>query len=316
MINQRGISETIHSDNHTSFHKANKVLSAAYSDAQRVWKKIDHKDVQRSFATGIKWKFITERASHQGGWWERYCRMLKRPLKAILGKALLTFQELQTVLTDIEAQINSRPITYIGDDVRDGMHLTPAHLLIGRPLGQMPRISDQSESNLSLQKRFLYRRRWMKEYLLNLNVRKRWLSERKRLHVGDVVLVAEGKTPRGKWIIAKVVELYTGRDGLVRNVKLKTTKGHLNRSVHKLHLLEVAEASKLLHEGLVEIEPKTVVEQVIKKPKEKPKLGESPNKERIDTCVPMGPRMLRPRNRHVCQYVGHPLSFSRIIFLC
>ena len=276
------------------------MLSAAYDDAQKVWKKINRMEVQRTFATmGIRWKFITERASHQGGWWERYCRMLKRPLKVVLGKALLTFQELETVLTDIEAQVNSRPITYVGDDVRDGMHLTPAHLLIGRPLGQLPRVPNQREVELNLKKRFLYRQRvadhfwqrWIKEYLPSLNVRKKWREEKKPLRIGDVVLVAEDKTPRGKWILAKVSELYTGRDGLIRNVKVKTAKGHLKRSVHKIHLLEIADTK--------EPEETSVAEDLVTEDVEtvEPEPTEVKKKEEIATYVPMGPRMLRPRIR-------------------
>ena len=85
--------------------------------------------------------------------------MIKQPLKIVLGKAMLTFQEMETVLTDIEAQVNSRPLTYVGNDIKDGMVITPAHLLIGRPLGHLPRFIDHAEKEISLQKRFLYRQR-------------------------------------------------------------------------------------------------------------------------------------------------------------
>ena len=64
---------------------------------------------------GIKWKFKTQRTSNQRGQWERFYDKVKKSLK-IVGKALLTLLELQTVLTNIEAEINSRPISYIGDD--------------------------------------------------------------------------------------------------------------------------------------------------------------------------------------------------------
>lgn len=129
------------------------------------------------------------------------------------------------------------------------MVVTPAHLLIGRPLGHLPQLPNRAEEDLNIQKRFLYRqriadhfwRRWQKEYLPNLNVRKKWKTEEPPLKVGDVVLVSEDKIPRSKWTIAKVEELRTGRDGLVRNVKVKTAKGLLSRPVQKLHLLEAAE---------------------------------------------------------------------------
>ena len=257
MSNRRGISETITSDNQSSFHKADKVLSAAYRNAQAVWKRLDKKEIERRFVSmGIKWKFNTERASHQGGQWEKFCDKVKRPLKLVVGKALLTYQELQTVLTDIEAQINSRPITYIGDDISDGMVITPAHLVLGRPLGRLPDFPNRFEKEIKLKKRFLYRqriadhfwKRFQKEYLPTLNVRSKWHTEQPPLNLGDVVLVAEDNAPRCKWIIAKVVELFVGRGGLVRNVKVKTPRGYLNRPVQKLHLLEESSKNDLVKE--------------------------------------------------------------------
>ena len=112
------MSETITSDNQTSFVKANKVLKAVY--AQNVWKKLDNSKIERQFPTmGIKWKFIPTRAPHQGRHSEKFCDKVKKSLRIVIGKTLSTFLELQTVLTDIEAQINSRPISHIGDDISD-----------------------------------------------------------------------------------------------------------------------------------------------------------------------------------------------------
>ena len=89
----------------------------------------------------------------------KFCDKVKRPLKLVVGNALLTYQKFQTVLTDIEAHINSRPITYIGDDISDGMVITPAHLIIGRPLGRLPDFPNRFEKEIKLKRRFLYRQR-------------------------------------------------------------------------------------------------------------------------------------------------------------
>ena len=56
----------------------------------------------------------------------------------MLGNALLSYIELYTVLTDIEAIVNSRPLAYIGDDINDAEPLTPAHSAIGRSLRCLP----------------------------------------------------------------------------------------------------------------------------------------------------------------------------------
>jgi len=64
-----------------------------------------------------------------GGWWERLIRLLKRLLKKTLGRASLTCEELETVLCDCEAVINSRTLTYIPEDTADLAPLTPNILL-------------------------------------------------------------------------------------------------------------------------------------------------------------------------------------------
>ena len=60
-------------------------------------------------------------------------RSIKRPLKKVLGRAPLGFDELNTILIEIEAVINSRPITYVYDDEESRSYpLTPSDLIFGR----------------------------------------------------------------------------------------------------------------------------------------------------------------------------------------
>ena len=58
---------------------------------------------------------------------------IKRLLKKNIGKANLSCSELHTVILEVEAIINSRPLTYLYADIDDGMAFTPAHFLCGRP---------------------------------------------------------------------------------------------------------------------------------------------------------------------------------------
>ena len=76
----------------------------------------------------------------------------------MLGKAFLNYTEMMTVLTDIEAIINSRPLTYVGDDVRDGRIITPALLAFGRDLGNAPD-APPMKVEVSLSERFRYQQR-------------------------------------------------------------------------------------------------------------------------------------------------------------
>ena len=110
MYSRRGLCNTVWSDNQSTFKRANKdlqwIVETSTTKAEKIWKKIDTQRVETDLANRrIKWKFITERSPHRGGWWERICRSLKEPLRKILGKALLTYVEMYTVLTEIESTV-------------------------------------------------------------------------------------------------------------------------------------------------------------------------------------------------------------------
>ena len=122
---------------------------------------------------GIKWKYIAERSPWRGGWWESFCRSVKELLQKVLGKALLNYTELYTVLTEVKVIINAHPLTFVGDDIRDQEPITPAHLVIGRSLRSLPTPAYIPDDSAGLLKRYLYQqrlvshfwRRWQDEYL-------------------------------------------------------------------------------------------------------------------------------------------------------
>ena len=152
---------------------------------------------------------------------------------------------MMTVLTDVLVIINSRPLTYVGDDIRDGRIITPALLAIGRDLGSLP-IVPPRKAEVSLSERFRYQQRlqshfwsrWLRKYLPGLSVRQRWTKEETPLKQNDVILISEDNIPRGKWKLGKIVDTFPGKDGRIRTVRVQTKKGMLNRPVQKLHLLE------------------------------------------------------------------------------
>ena len=78
----------------------------------------------------IDWQFIMEQAPWWGGFWQRLVRSVKRCLKKSVGRSLLTFEELRTLVVEIEATLDNRPLTYIYDD-EEGLSypLTPADLI-------------------------------------------------------------------------------------------------------------------------------------------------------------------------------------------
>ena len=53
-------------------------------------------------------------------------------MKKVLGRTFVSLIDLQTIVTEIEATLNDRPLIYMFANVRDPELLTPAHLLYGR----------------------------------------------------------------------------------------------------------------------------------------------------------------------------------------
>lgn len=94
---------------------------------------MNHQDIKKYYASNsIKWKLIVERVAWWGGYYERIVRTVKIGLQKILEKSSVMIDYLHTVLLDIEGMINSRPITYVGNDVEEPIALNHAHLLLAK----------------------------------------------------------------------------------------------------------------------------------------------------------------------------------------
>ena len=97
---------------------------------------------------GINWKFNIEAAPNTGGFFERLVRSTKRCLKKSLRNSKLNYEEFLTLLTEIEGEINSKPLTYSNEEL--GEPLTPSHLIIGRRILDRPSpVSYEPPSKLS-----------------------------------------------------------------------------------------------------------------------------------------------------------------------
>ena len=196
----------------------------------------------------IQWKFIPEHAPHFGGLWEAAVKSMKTHLKRIVASVKLTFEEFTTVLTQMEACLNSRPLVSLSCD-NDGIDvLTPGHFLIGRPLESLPDPAFSYRSVSLLRRWHLcqnlvrhFWQRWSSDYLSNLRKYTKWHHPSRNASVGDVVILQEDGLVPAKWPLAKIVEVHPGKDGLVRVVTVKTQSGTYKRPIHKLALLLPAE---------------------------------------------------------------------------
>ncbi|KAH0944365.1 hypothetical protein HN011_004098, partial [Eciton burchellii] len=75
---------------------------------------------------------------HFGGLWKARVKSFKFHLRRVLGSHTLSKAEFVTLLCQIEACLNSRPIAALSDDPSELSALTPGHFLIGRPLISVP----------------------------------------------------------------------------------------------------------------------------------------------------------------------------------
>lgn len=66
-----------------------------------------------------QWKFITPRAAWHRGMWDRFIELTKTSLRKLEGTTLKTVDELQTIVMQIEAEINDRPLTHVSSDPSD-----------------------------------------------------------------------------------------------------------------------------------------------------------------------------------------------------
>ena len=101
-------------------------------------------------AHGVIWKFIPKKPPWFGGFWERLIGLTKASLKKTLGRSHINLPTLQTLIVEIEAVLNERPLTYTPSDISDAQPLTPAHLLYGRKITRLPHenyADDISDSN-------------------------------------------------------------------------------------------------------------------------------------------------------------------------
>ena len=185
-------------------------------------------------------------APHFGGVWERLVKSCKVALEIELKNRCLPDDAFRTVIADVEALLNGRPLTHVSVDANDLEPITPNHLIYGRAIAYQPL---DSVKNVGLSSRHRVKdvqaviqtiwTRWLQEYLPNLIERKKWQLERANLQVDDLVLVIKDDTPRGNWPVGRVTEVYHGSDGIVRSASVKIGSSVLKRPVAKLCVLEV-----------------------------------------------------------------------------
>ncbi|XP_024883564.1 uncharacterized protein LOC112462164, partial [Temnothorax curvispinosus] len=86
----------------------------------------------------IKWSFNPPSAPHFVGLWEAGVKTFKTHLRRTVGDQVLSIEEFTTVLAQVEAVLNSRPLCPMSTDPADLEVLSPGHFLTMEPLVSVP----------------------------------------------------------------------------------------------------------------------------------------------------------------------------------
>jgi hypothetical protein len=239
---RRGAPRHIYSDNATNFVGARRKLD----EIQQLLISLPKTEAfsYHLTQTSTEWHFIPPASPHFGGIWEAAIRSAKYHIKRVIGETLLTFEELTTLLAQIEALLNSRPLVHFNESDTDCINvLTPSHFLTGDVILSIP--DKPLPSSTSFKTRWLllqgmkrgFFREWQKSYLSSLQQRNKWDSAAPNLRKGDVVLLRDDDHTPGSWPLGRVLDIHPGKDGLVRVVTVKSKNNILKRPIGKVVLL-------------------------------------------------------------------------------
>ena len=238
-VARRGPVQAVFSDNGSNLRRGEAVLRDAI-------RSLDHDKIDRHTTDReVAWHFNPPYAHHMGGAWERLIRSVRDVLKIVLHAQPLRDELLCTVMTEAERVVNSRPLTTISTDPRDGDVLTPSMLLtlkqgscnppgIFAPDGRYPERRWRQAHHLAN----VFWTRWSREYVRGLQQRDKWQRPVADLKPGDICVMQDVKLPRGQWPLAKVLRVEPSRDGLVRKCTVRSRGKDYVRPIHTLAILE------------------------------------------------------------------------------
>ena len=240
-IARRGPVREIRCDNGTNFVGAARELKQAMEE-------MDHSQIRDKLCSqGTDWIFNPSAASHMGGVWERQIRTVRKVLSSLLQEhgSRLDDESFRTLLCEVEAIVNSRPLTFTSSDPDDPNPLTPNHLLTMKTSIILPPPGNFQRSDVYMRRRWrrvqylanLFWTRWKKEYLVTLQKRQKWNQPQRNLEVGDVVLMKDDNAARNDWPMGVITATEPDAEGFVRSAVVKTQNTELRRPVSKLILL-------------------------------------------------------------------------------
>ncbi|XP_024888882.1 uncharacterized protein LOC112465539 [Temnothorax curvispinosus] len=189
----------------------------------------------------IKWSFNPPSAPQFGGLWEAGVKTFKTHLRRTVGDQVLSIEEFTTVLAQVEAVLNSRPLCPMSTDPADLEVLSPGHFLTMEPLVSVP-TQDVTPLPMNRLSRWQlvqrihqdFWKRWHQEYLHTLQQRPKWWTSVNPLGVGALVLLKDANMPPLRWRRGRVEALHPGSDGVPRVATVRVADGTITRPLVKL----------------------------------------------------------------------------------
>ncbi|XP_061719287.1 uncharacterized protein LOC133526611 [Cydia pomonella] len=226
-VARRGRCSRLVSDQGKNFVGANNILQRLVKDA--------------AAHHTIHFEFNPPGSPHFSGLAEAGIKAVKTHLSRVVGNQRLTYEEFSTILAQVEALLNLRPLTPLSTDPNDLSALTPGHFLTTEPLSVVPE-EDFSDVRVSpLQRWKLLQKmhqdfwnKWSKEYMHTLQQRMKWHDRQPNVQVGTLVLVVNEQTSPMKWPLGRIIDTHPGSDGICRVVTVRTATGLYKRPVVKL----------------------------------------------------------------------------------
>uniref|UniRef100_S4PPD8 DUF5641 domain-containing protein n=2 Tax=Pararge aegeria TaxID=116150 RepID=S4PPD8_9NEOP len=168
-------------------------------------------------------------------------KVTKTILFKVIGQQLLSYEELCTVLIQVECLLNSRPLTILSSDPAEPSALTPSHFLHTAPLFSLP-APDVNPDKINLVDRYSlidkmvqsFWNRWRMEYLHGLQVRLKWNTPSVPITPGTVVVVINDNVPPLAWPLAVVEKVHPSKDGVIRVATVKISGRTYVRPVVRL----------------------------------------------------------------------------------
>lgn len=238
-IATRNVPTVITSDNATNLKLMSEVMTQPYCINKK-----------------IKWRFIPQLAPWFGGFYERLVGMVKVCMRTTLQKHLLTDNQLNTIVKEIEAVINSRPLTYVDEEL-DHILKPSDFIAMGRTIaietnsdGPLPEGTQAKKDLVNSWKKGIvildeFKKMFIDRYLLSLRERYSHSHKQPRCtsklepSVNQIVQIKGDTKNREDWKVGKIISLVKGTDNRCRVAQVKVGDKVFTRSLAQLYPLEM-----------------------------------------------------------------------------